>query len=173
MKKILLLLLCNISFLYAQKDISGKVTDGKGNSLPGVNILEKGTQNGTITDSDGLYKLKVADAATIVFSYVGYNSVERSAADVTEINVTLSEEGGQELQEVAVVGTRTAPRTNVTSPLPIDMLSSKELASTGQATFDKALQYKIPSFNTVQTPVNDATSLLDPYEIRNMDLVEH
>ena len=39
---------------------------------------------------------------------------------------------------------------------------------TGQATFDKALQYKIPSFNTVQTPVNDATSLLDPYEIRNM-----
>jgi iron complex outermembrane recepter protein len=168
MKKLLLLLLCNISILYAQKDISGKVTDGKGNSLPGVNILEKGTQNGTITDSDGLYKLKVADAATIVFSYVGYNSVERSAADVTEINVTLSEEGGQELQEVAVVGTRTAPRTNVTSPLPIDMLSSKELASTGQATFDKALQYKIPSFNTVQTPVNDATSLLDPYEIRNM-----
>jgi iron complex outermembrane receptor protein len=47
-------------------------------------------------------------------------------------------------------------------------LSAKDLASTGQATFDKALQYKIPSFNTVQTPVNDATSLLDPYEIRNM-----
>jgi iron complex outermembrane recepter protein len=42
------------------------------------------------------------------------------------------------------------------------------LNATGQATFDKALQYKIPSFNTVQTPVNDATSLLDPYEIRNM-----
>jgi iron complex outermembrane receptor protein len=42
------------------------------------------------------------------------------------------------------------------------------LSSTGQSTFDKALQYRIPSFNTVQTPVNDATSLLDPYEIRNM-----
>ncbi|MFZ0599568.1 MAG: TonB-dependent receptor, partial [Flavobacterium sp.] len=57
---------------------------------------------------------------------------------------------------------------NTTSALPIDVLSAKDLTSTGQATFDKALQYKIPSFNTVQTPVNDATSLLDPYEIRNM-----
>jgi len=67
-----------------------------------------------------------------------------------------------------VTGTRTAPRSNTTTALPIDVLSSKDLVSTGQATFDKALQYKIPSFNTVQTPVNDATSLLDPYEIRNM-----
>jgi iron complex outermembrane receptor protein len=48
------------------------------------------------------------------------------------------------------------------------VVSARDLASTGQATFDKALQYKIPSFNTVQTPVNDATSLLDPYEIRNL-----
>jgi iron complex outermembrane receptor protein len=48
------------------------------------------------------------------------------------------------------------------------VLSLKELHSAGQTTFDKALQYRVPSFNTVQTPVNDATALLDPYEIRNM-----
>ena len=65
-------------------------------------------------------------------------------------------------------GSRTAPRSNVDTALPIDVVSSSDLAMTGQATFDKALQYRIPSFNTVQTPVNDATSLLDPYEIRNM-----
>nr|WP_309597401.1 TonB-dependent receptor plug domain-containing protein [Flavobacterium davisii] len=84
-----------------------------------------------------------------------------------ELNIVLQEEN-KSLDEVVVVGTRTAPRSNTTTPLPVDLLSSKELASTGQATFDKALQYRIPSFNTVQTPVNDATSLLDPYEIRNM-----
>jgi iron complex outermembrane receptor protein len=51
--------------------------------------------------------------------------------------------------------------------LPIDVLSAKDLASTGQATLIKHYSTN-PSFNTVQTPVNDATSLLDPYEIRNM-----
>ncbi len=169
MKKItLLLFLFNVSFLFAQKDISGKVTDASGQPIPGVNILEKGTSNGVTTDFDGKYQIKVQSGVTLVFSYVGYKKVEKSIGDATEIDVTLDEQGGQVLDEVAVVGTRTAPRSNTTSALPIDMLSAKDLTSTGQATFDKALQYKIPSFNTVQTPVNDATSLLDPYEIRNM-----
>lgn len=168
MKKIaFLLILLNISFAFAQKQVSGVVKDNSGNTLPGVNIVEKGTQNGVSTDNDGSYKIKVKEGATLVFTYVGFNKVERAATEAT-INVVMSEEGGQNLNEVVVTGTRTAPRSNTTSALPIDVLSSKDLTSTGQATFDKALQYKIPSFNTVQTPVNDATSLLDPYEIRNM-----
>lgn len=168
MKKFaLLLFLLNVSFLFAQKEVSGVVKDNTGNALPGVNIVEKGTQNGVSTDMDGMYKIKVKEGATLVFSYVGFSKLERAATDAV-INVVLSEEGGQNLDEVVVTGTRTAPRSNTTSALPIDVISAKDLASTGQATFDKALQYKIPSFNTVQTPVNDATSLLDPYEIRNM-----
>ena len=168
MKKIiLLLLLLNVSFIFAQKEITGVVNDNTGNALPGVNIVEKGTRNGVSTDINGTYKISVAEGATLVFSYVGYSNVEKPA-NSSSINVTLSEDGGQNLDEVVVTGTRTAPRSNTTTALPIDVLSSKDLTSTGQATFDKALQYKIPSFNTVQTPVNDATSLLDPYEIRNM-----
>ncbi|MFV5689336.1 TonB-dependent receptor [Flavobacterium sp. ZT3R25] len=168
MKKFtLLLFLLNVTFLFAQKEISGVVKDNTGAGLPGVNIIEKGTNNGVSTDIDGAYKIKVKEGATLVFSYVGYNKVEKAATGTT-INIVLAEEGGQNLEEVVVTGTRTAPRSNTTTALPIDVLSSKDLASTGQATFDKALQYKIPSFNTVQTPVNDATSLLDPYEIRNM-----
>ncbi|MBP6180439.1 TonB-dependent receptor [Flavobacterium sp.] len=168
MKKFtLLLFLLNVTFLFAQKEISGVVKDNAGAGLPGVNIIEKGTNNGVSTDMNGTYKIKVKDGATLVFSYVGFNKIEKAATSST-INVVLAEEGGQNLQEVVVTGTRTAPRTNTTSALPIDVLSSKDLTSTGQATFDKALQYRIPSFNTVNTPVNDATSLLDPYEIRNM-----
>jgi iron complex outermembrane receptor protein len=168
MKKFaLLLILLNVSFIFAQKQVSGVVKDSTGNVLPGVNIIEKGTQNGVSTDVDGMYKIKVKEGATLVFSYVGFSKLEKAATDAV-IDVVLSEEGGQNLNEVVVTGTRTAPRSNTTSALPIDVLSSKDLTSTGQASFDKALQYKIPSFNTVQTPVNDATSLLDPYEIRNM-----
>ncbi|MGO4905225.1 TonB-dependent receptor [Flavobacterium sp. W20_MBD1_R3] len=168
MKKIaLLFFLLNVSLLFAQKEVSGIVKDDTGNSLPGVNIIEKGTQNGVSTDMDGAYKIKVKEGATLVFSYVGFAKLEKAVTSAV-LNVVLSEEGGQNLNEVVVTGTRTAPRSNTTSALPIDVISAKDLASTGQASFDKALQYKIPSFNTVQTPVNDATSLLDPYEIRNM-----
>lgn len=168
MKKFaLLLILLNVSFIFAQKQVSGVVKDNTGNVLPGVNIVEKGTQNGVSTDMDGMYTIKVKEGATLVFSYVGFSKLERAANEAV-INIVLSEEGGQNLDEVVVTGTRTAPRSNTTSALPIDVLSAKDLNSTGQASFDKALQYKIPSFNTVQTPVNDATSLLDPYEIRNM-----
>lgn len=168
MKKIIyLFFFLNFTLLFAQKEVSGVVTDAAGAGLPGVNVVEKGSKNGVSTDGNGAYKIKATEGSTLVFSYIGYKTVEKKANNGT-INVTLSEDGGQTLDEIVVTGTRTAPRSNTTTPLPIDVLSAKDLASTGQATFDKALQYKIPSFNTVQTPVNDATSLLDPYEIRNM-----
>ncbi len=149
-----------------QNSITGKVTDDSGMPLAGVNIVEKGTTNGTTSDFDGNYTINVQNDTKLVFSYIGFASQEVSTAGKSVINVQLSE--GVALDEFIVVGSRTAPRSNTDTPLPVDVVGVKELTSTGQATFDKALQYRIPSFNTVQTPVNDATSLLDPYEIRNM-----
>lgn len=149
-----------------QNTVNGKITDQDGAPLAGVNIVEKGTSNGTTTDFDGNYTISVDDDATLVFSYIGFTTREENVNGRTSINVMLSE--GVQLEEFIVVGTRTAPRSNADTPLPVDVLSVKDLTSTGQMTFDKSLQYRIPSFNTVQTPVNDATSLLDPYEIRNM-----
>jgi len=75
-----------------------------------------------------------------------------------------------EIQKVVIVstGSRGSQRTVIDTPVPIDILSSRELTKTSQNSLDKALGFRVPSFNTVQTPVNDATSLLDPYEIRNM-----
>ncbi len=154
--------------LFQQNIVTGKVIDQDGLALAGVNILEKGTTNGTTTDFDGNYEITVGDNATLVFSYIGFGNKEENVAGRTAINVSLSEGAGLQLEEFVVTGTRTAPRSSTDTPLPIDVLPASELTSTGQVTFDKALQYRIPSFNTVQTPVNDATSLLDPYEIRNM-----
>lgn len=168
MKKITLSVLFVITTMiaFAQQNITGKVTDTDGNGIPGVNVVEKGTSNGVATDFDGNYSLSVNENGTIVYSFVGYADKEEQVNGRTTINVTLSD--SQTLEEVVLVGSRTAPRSNANSPLPVDVLPASELTSTGQPTFDKALQYRIPSFNTVQTPVNDATSLLDPYEIRNM-----
>jgi iron complex outermembrane receptor protein len=168
MKKLLTLFLSLliVTCVFAQKNVSGVVNDSKGTPLPGVNVVEKGTFNGANTDANGKFSVTVKEKATLVFSFVGFTSKEIAVGDQTEYTVSLQE--GTDLQSVTVVGTRTPARSNTSSTLPIDVIGAADITSTGQMTFDKALQYRVPSFNTVQTPVNDATSLLDPYEIRNM-----
>jgi iron complex outermembrane recepter protein len=169
MKKILpilvMLLVCTIAM--AQKMVTGTVLDN-GAGLPGVNVAVKGTSMGSQTDVDGKFSVKVpAGATTLVFSYIGYNTQEVTipASGVVEVSMT----AGSTLGEVVVsVGSRSTQRTITDAAIPIDIIGASDLKATGQTTFDKALQYRVPSFNTVQTPVNDATSLLDPYEIRNM-----
>jgi iron complex outermembrane receptor protein len=96
--------------------------------------------------------------------YILAEEVQPAAAPVA------AEQTADDIQKVVIVstGSRGAQRTLVDTPVPIDILSARELTKTGQSTLDKSLQFRVPSFNTVQTPVNDATSLLDPYEIRNM-----
>ncbi|AXT59882.1 TonB-dependent receptor [Aquimarina sp. AD10] len=168
MKKLtFILFVLSVCFGFSQQTVTGVIRDADGSPLPGVNIIEKGTSNGATTDFDGKYSIDVSNAESIlIFSYVGFNTQEISVNSKTVIDVTLA--SGAQLEEIILVGSRALPRSNTTSSLPVDVLPANELVSTGQITFDKALQYKIPSFNTVQTPVNDATSLLDPYEIRNM-----
>ena len=81
-----------------------------------------------------------------------------------------AEAASDEIQKVVIVstGSRGAQRTVIDAPVPVDILNAKELTKSGQYSLDKALGFRVPSFNTVQTPVNDATSMLDPYEIRNL-----
>ncbi len=163
---ILLFFIGSIFHVLSQSKIKGKVVDVNNEPLPGASVVEKGTSNGTSTDFNGLFELSVSDNATLVVSFTGFDTQEVAVGGKTELTIVLKE--GLELDEVVVTGSRTPPRSNTSSPLPVDIVGVKELQATGQTTFDKALQYKIPSFNTVNTPVNDATSLLDPYEIRNM-----
>ena len=84
----LLCLLCFAIGAHAQMDVSGRVTgsdDGEG--LPGARVIEKGTSNGVLTDDNGYYKLSVAEGATLVFKYVGMESVEKPAA--SSVNVSM------------------------------------------------------------------------------------
>jgi len=149
------------------QQITGTVVDIEGNPVAYASVIERGTRNGVSTDDDGKFNLRVTKfPVTIVVSSVGYGTFIKRLHKPQVLSVVLSDTAN--LDEIIIVGSRTAPRSNSDTPLPVDVVGAKELSATGQATFDKALQYKIPSFNTVQTPVNDATSLLDPYEIRNM-----
>lgn len=167
---VLLFALLALPGMMSAQTLTGMVTDG---SDPVVGATISTGSTGTVTDYDGKYSLNLKSPGTytITISYVGYESVTRDftlgAGETATWDLDM-EQGATDLAELIVVGSRTAPRSSTTTPLPVDVFRSKDLVSTGQATFDKALQYRVPSFNTVQTPVNDATSLLDPYEIRNM-----
>lgn len=156
--------------LFAQGVLRGTVKDQNGSPLNGVSVTGNGSKS-TVTDANGNYSLSLSNGSyTVNFSSVGFAMVAKTVtiqgADVT-MNVTMNAVSG-ELEGILVVGTRSAPRSVVGSPLPIDNVDAATLKSTGQMTFDKALQYRVPSFNTVNTPVNDASTLLDPYEIRNL-----
>jgi len=75
-----------------QKVITGTVSDEEGNPLPGVNIIIKGTTQGTVTDANGKYTLSAPTNATLVFSFVGYKTQEISISGKTIVNVTLEQE---------------------------------------------------------------------------------
>ncbi|MBN8575754.1 MAG: SusC/RagA family TonB-linked outer membrane protein [Cytophagales bacterium] len=100
---------------YAQQSVTGKVTaadDGSG--IPGVNVLEKGTSNGTVTDSDGNFRINVGANATLVFSFVGYATQEVAVGSQSSVNVSLLSDVTA-LSEVVVVGYGTQDKKEITS----------------------------------------------------------
>ncbi|MDO4950376.1 MAG: SusC/RagA family TonB-linked outer membrane protein, partial [Bacteroidales bacterium] len=98
------------------KPVSGVVTDVSGEPIPGVNVLEKGTTNGTITDLDGQYSLTCQPKATLVFSFVGYSTKEIAVSNQSKLNVQLSEDN-QALDEVVVIGYGTAKKKDLTGAI--------------------------------------------------------
>ncbi|MEQ8423272.1 MAG: TonB-dependent receptor plug domain-containing protein, partial [Cyclobacteriaceae bacterium] len=86
---------------FAQRSVSGKVTDPNGEALVGVNVLERGTSNGTITDISGNFTVEVQDNATLVFSFIGYTSISEAVGSRSVINITLQEDVTQ-LSEIVV-----------------------------------------------------------------------
>ncbi|MBK5277721.1 MAG: TonB-dependent receptor [Bacteroidia bacterium] len=169
-KLLLGLLLLTSALTYAQtRDVSGTILDkSDGSGIAGANVTVKGTSIGTATDANGKFTLKVAaDVNSLVVSFIGFISQEVDITASNNITVSL-EASASELAEIVVTVGRGSQRTLTDTPLPVDNFSVVELQTTGQISFDKALQYRVPSFNTVNTPVNDATSLFDPYEIRNL-----
>ena len=83
--------------------ISGKVTDEAGAGLPGVNVVAKGTTQGTITDVDGLYNLDVPEGTSLIFSFIGFKTQEVEVGTRTTIDIQMAADF-ETLSEVVVVG---------------------------------------------------------------------
>ena len=140
------------TIMYAQ-EITGTVSDSFGPVI-GATVMEKGTNNGTVTDFDGNLKLKVDAGKTLVFSYVGLLTQELPAKNGME--VTLKEDSKQ-LQEVVVTGYTTQRMADLTGA--ISTVSVDELAKQNENNPMKALQGRVPGMNisATGTPSGAAT----------------
>ena len=163
-----LLILVFPAFAFAQGTVTGTITEAStGNPLPGANVVVKGTTNGTTSDFDGNFTINVETfPVVLVFSSVGYTAQEVNVNSAQTL--TISMQDGVSLDEIVLVGNRSKPRTILNSPVPIDNFGVEELKSTGQPTVDKMLTYKMPSFNSTNQTISDATAHFDPADLRGL-----
>jgi iron complex outermembrane receptor protein len=163
---LILLIFCfGISNFMNAQTVSGTVLDDSSQPLPGVSIINKGTSTGTASDFDGNFSITASNGDVLVFSYVGFDTQEVIVSGNT-VNVTM--QAGVALDEIILVGNRAKPRTILDSPVPIDNISVAELRNTGQPTIDKMLTYKVPSFNSTNQTISDATAHFDPADLRGL-----
>lgn len=142
MKQILMMafLLITLPAFSQQVTVSGKVTDAEtGDPLPGVSIVEQGTQNGTSTDVDGNYSITLPEDAMLVFSFVGYQSQQISVEGRTQVNVELQQQV-QEMEEVVVIGYGQVRKEDVTGS--VDKISTEDFQQGAITSPQKLLQGK-------------------------------
>ena len=130
-------------FAQGTRQITGRVTDEKGEAIPGVTVTVKGTSEGIATDADGAYRLNnVSSSSVLVFSYLGYTTFEKSVGGNSSLDVTL-QESETSLNEVVVTGLGVQKKKDVTGA--IASVSSKEMGNVhGGSTVSTALAGLIP-----------------------------
>lgn len=128
--------------------VSGVVTDENNESLPGVNVLEKGTTNGTTTDVAGRYVLNVEDEnAVLIFSFIGYASQEIALNGRSAIDVSLAP-SVQSLEEVVVIGYGTTQKKDLTGS--VASVKGEAFENVPVARLDQALQGRVSGVQVTQ-----------------------
>ncbi len=160
----LLVACCLFGITAYSQDVTlrGTVKDASNHPLIGVNVVEKGTTNGTVTDIDGNYTFPVSPGATIVFSYIGYNSREMVWDGISVLDVVL-EEDRQLLEEVVVVGYGTQKKATITGA--ISSTSGQELMKAPTVNFSNSFAGKLPGL-TVVTRTGEPGSDNSTFRIR-------
>lgn len=137
----LVVVLCLLtSAAWAQKIVTGTVTDGDGIGLPGVNIVVVGTSSGTVTDLDGAYSVSVPDGGTLRFSFIGFEAQEIPVAGQSVIDVTLGTDANV-MDEVVVLGYGSSSREAVTGA--VSSINSEEVTALTVTNLGEAIQGRL------------------------------
>lgn len=161
--KNLIIFLLTTTFVFAQQ--SGMVVDQNNEPLPGASVVIKGTTTGTTTDFDGKFTINISQGDVLVVSYVGFSTSEVTF-DGGDLTVVLNE--GEALDEVLVTGNRSKPRTAIDSAVPIDNIRTESVLNVGEASIERALTFSIPSYNSQDQAISDATAGFSPADLRGL-----
>jgi TonB-linked SusC/RagA family outer membrane protein len=144
----ILLVFLASTMAWAQQVVTGTVTSADdGSPIPGVNILEKGTSNGTVTDVDGTFRISVASNATLSVSFVGYTTQEVAVGAQSVVNISLQPDVTA-LSEVVVVGYGTVQKKDLTGA--VTQVSSKDFNAGVNVNPLQSIQGKVAGLNITQ-----------------------
>lgn len=149
--RILLFLLISPLLMVAQVSLSGTVNSDAGDTVPFVNVIEKGTSNGTTTNIDGQYTIEVSSLpVTLVFSSLGFETLEQSVTTSGAVNVTLSE-SAESLEEVVITGLASSTKRSNSANSVASITANELVGTTVQSGLDGALYGK---FNGAEIRAN-------------------
>ena len=187
--------------LFAQNiTVTGKVTDETGTPLVGVSIKVKGSTKGAQTNNDGSFQIAAASGATLTFSYVGFNNLEKKVVDANPMKVTLTKSNAS-LDEVVVIGYQSVKRKDVLASVAsigakdlkdVPLTSAAEAlngrlagvtASTAEGSPDAAVRIRVrggmsitgdnsPLYILDGVQVENALSLISPQDIQSIDVLK-
>ncbi len=162
-------LLLMLPLTMAAQAIKGIVKDASGQAVPYMNVVEKGTTNGTLTDDNGEFTITVKSLpTTLVVSSIGYKTKEVQVTNTSYLTITIAE-GDESLDEIVVIGSRNPNRSAIDSPVPIDIVDIKELtASSPQVNLNQILNFVAPSFTSNTQTISDGTDHVDPASLRGL-----
>ena len=140
------LLSFTVSIAYAQKlDVTGTVTDERGEPMPGVGVIDKNNpKNGTVTDLDGKYKIKIASDGFLEFSFMSYNTVLVPIDGKVIVDISMSP-AMEELEKVVVIGYGTSKKGDLTGA--VSVIDAEDLTKSPITSVAQALQGKVAGAN--------------------------
>jgi len=150
----------NAAAILQQGMVTGTVTDvATGEPLPGVNVLQKGTLNGTTADVNGAYSLSVPQGSTLVFTYIGMKSQEIIVGNNLVINVSMEEEA-TELEQIVVTGYTTQKKVDLTGA--ISVVDLEEIIDLPTSNPMQAMQGRVPGLyiETTGSPTGETNTVL-------------
>ncbi|MDP9205087.1 MAG: TonB-dependent receptor, partial [Gemmatimonadota bacterium] len=157
----------------ATATLAGRVTDRQnGQPLSGAHISVPGTSQGTVSRSDGTYRLTLpAGRHPIYVNYLGYTPRRDTVTVAPEEGLTRDyalDRGIAELNAAVIIGTRGRDRTVLNSPVPVDVLTPTEIRQTGAVETSQIIQLLAPSFNFPRPTVADGTDHIRPSTLRGL-----
>jgi iron complex outermembrane receptor protein len=157
------------SSLFAQYIIRGQVLDATTQEpLGGVYIIVKGTAKGAVSDFGGNFQIQAENGQTLVFSYMGFATQEILIENANVLTISLKPNENQ-LQDIVVVGSRNANRSELNTTVPVDIIDIKNIQkSLPQYDVNQMLTYLAPSFQSNRQSSSDGTEHIDPASLRGL-----